>query len=107
MVSNENDNSDSYYDEYILFVQLYAYSFALSVKGVKCTTAITWMNDKILLRDVYMCIEEKNELLNTSNWTNSITHIKQYQKNEIESKMTNHICWLNNRRIFIYTRTHI
>jgi hypothetical protein len=58
--------------------------FSLSVKGVKCTTIITWLNDQILLRDV--CIEEKNDLLNTSDWTNSVTHIKQYRKKEIESK---------------------
>ncbi len=55
MVCNENDNSDSYDYEYILFIGMYYtyYSFALSVKGVKCTTTITWLNDKILLRDVY------------------------------------------------------
>jgi hypothetical protein len=95
MVGNENDYSDSYCYAYMLFVQMYAWSFALNVKGVKCTTTITWLNEKILLRDV--CIEEKNGLSNTSNWTNNIAHIKTISKEKDRVKMTSFVWWLNKK----------
>ena len=93
MLGNENGCGDSYY--YACGIRSVKKNIFISpwvLKGVKSSPTISWLKEKLLLREV--CTrerqrgEEENELLNTSNWANSITHIKQYneRKNEkIES----------------------
>ena len=83
----------------MFFIELYACSFALNVRCVKCPTTITtWLNDEILLRD--RCVWKKRMNRSTHQIEQIVSHTyKTISKNEcIRVKMTIHICWLNKRR---------
>ena len=103
MFVNENDNSDSYYSQSIdVLHRALRMLICLECSMCKMSHNYYYLTERWNSITWSMCMEEKNESFNTSNWTNSITHIKQYQKtNAFESKWRfTYVDWIRGEKQF-------